>query len=128
MRVLNLEDSPIKHSAIRDVLEQCRVTEVDRAMYLDEGLRMYREAIAEGRPYDLVITDMWYPNDRGEHEQRSGDKLVSISKKENWNTPILICSNQNYSYPEILGCLYYSETEDWEGQLRKYIEQLRKIK
>ncbi len=43
MRVLNLEDSPIKHSAIRDVLEQCRVTEVDRAMYLDEGLRMYND-------------------------------------------------------------------------------------
>lgn len=128
MRVLNLEDSPIKHRAIRDVLEQCRVTEVDRAMYLDEGLKMYKDAIAADRPYDLIITDMWYPQNRGEHEQRSGDKLVSISKEEKWDTPILICSNQNYSYPEILGCLYYSENEDWEGQLRNYIEQIMKTR
>lgn len=128
MRVLNFEDSPIKHRAIRDVLENCRITEIDRAMYLDDGIEMYKKAIAEGRGYDLVISDMWYPRSKGMHEERSGDVLVGIAIKEKWDTPILICSNQNYSYPEILGCLYFSENEDWEGQLRNYVSQIRSEK
>ena len=67
---------------------------------------MYKQAIAEGRPYDLIITDMWYPRSEGMDEEQSGDRLISIAKEENWDTPILVCSNQNYSYPGILGCFF----------------------
>ncbi len=125
MRVLNFEDSPIKHRAIRDVLESCRITEIDRAEYLDDGIEMRKKALAEGRKYDLIITDMWYPRSQGMHEEKSGDLLVGIATEEKWDTPILICSNQNYFYPEILGCLYFSENVDWEGQLRNYVSQIR---
>ncbi len=86
---------------------------------------MYKKAIVEGRKYDLIITDMWYPRSRGMYEEKSGDLLVGIATEEKWDTPILICSNQNYSYPEILGCLYFSENVDWEGQLSNYVSQIR---
>ncbi len=126
MRVLNIEDTPIKHRKIRDVLEGCRITDIDRVGYLDEGISAYKEALASGNPYDLVITDMWYPPTHGADEEKCGDKLVEIALKEKWDVPIIICSNQNYSYPEIFGTLFFSDNVDWEGQLRQYIEQLRK--
>lgn len=126
MKVLNFEDNPIKHKAIKDVLESCRVTEIDCAMYMDEGLNMYREALETDKPYDLIITDMWYPPARGEDEARSGERLIGLACEEKWSVPVIVCSNQNYDYPEIYGSLYYSENEDWEGKLRNYISRLKK--
>ncbi len=126
MRVLNIEDSPIKHKAIKDVLESCRITEVDNELNLEDGVNRYKEALSEGNPYDLIISDMWYPPAKGVHEERSGHLLVKMSLEEHWEIPIIICSNQNYDYPEIFGTLYYSENEDWEGKLRGYIKKLKR--
>ncbi len=128
MRVLNIEDTPIKHNDIRKVLEDCRITKVDCARTLADGIAMYKDAVSTDKPYDLIITDMWYPPDQGMDEDRCGDKLVSIAIEEKWDVEVIVCSNQNYSYPGILGCLYYSENEDWEGELRKYIDKMRKMK
>ena len=125
MRVLNFEDTPIKHRAIRNVLESCRVYDVDCVRNLEDGIVMYMEALSSDKPYDLIITDMWYPPAQGVHEEKSGDMLIEKAINEKWETPIIVCSNQNYSYPEIYGNLYYSENEDWEGKLRKYIAKLK---
>lgn len=86
---------------------------------------MYREALSTGKPYDLIITDIWYPAVKGGHEEQSCEKLIEIASREKWNTPIISCSRQNYNYPEIFGSLFYSENEDWEGQLRGLIERLK---
>ncbi|RKM61329.1 response regulator [Butyrivibrio sp. CB08] len=128
MRVLNIEDTPTKHRAIRDVLESCRVTDIDHEMYLDDGVARYKEALAAGNPYDLLITDMWYPPEKGMKEAECGDILVKLADKEHWDVPILVCSNQHYNYQNILGTLYFSENVDWEGQLRKYVEEIKKKK
>lgn len=126
MRVLNIEDEPIKHRKIKDVLESCRVMDVDRAGNLEDGIARYKEALASDKPYDLIISDMYYPREKGGGEEKSGDILVSMAHDEQWNVPIIICSSQNYSYPEIFGTLYYSENVDWEGELRKLIGKLKK--
>lgn len=126
MRVINFEDDPIKHRAIRDVLESCRITDIDSVRNLEDGVAMYKEAINTGNPYDLIISDMSYPAMKGGYEEQSGEKLLEIAASENWNTPIIICSSLNYNLPEAYGSLYYSENEDWEGKLRGYIDGLRK--
>ncbi len=126
MRVINFEDTPIKHNAIRNVLEEYKITDIDCVKNLEDGLEMYRKALETDQPYDLIITDMWYPPAQGAHEDRCGDKLINMALDEKWETPIIVCSNQNYDYPEIFGSLYYSENEDWEGKLRNYITVLRK--
>ncbi len=126
MRVLNFEDTPNKHRAIRNVLEECRISDIECVRNLEDGIAMYKEAIFAGQPYDLIITDMWYPPAQGKHEERSGDRLINLAVSEKWDTPIIVCSNQNYNYPEIFGSLYYSENEDWEGKLRSYISTLKK--
>ena len=128
MRVLNIEDTPTKHRAIKDVLESCRVMDVDCERNLADGVARYKEALAEGNPYDLIITDMWYPREKGMGDNKSGEELIKIATTEHWDVPILICSNQDWNYPEILGSLYYSENVDWEGQLRKYIEEIKNKK
>ncbi len=124
MRIINFEDSPIKHREIRKVLEECRITDIDCVRNLEDGIRMYKDAISGGNPYDLIITDMWYPPANGKNEDRSGDALIRLATEEKWETPIIVCSNQNYNYPEIYGSLYFSENADWETKLRDYIAKL----
>ncbi len=126
MRVINFEDTPIKHHAIKKVLEECRIYDIDCVRNLADGVEMYKKALKTKQPYDLIITDMWYPPAQGEHEDRCGDKLIELASIDKWATPIIVCSNQNYNYPEIFGSLYYSENEDWEGKLRNYISILKK--
>ena len=125
MKVLNIEDEPIKHRKIKDVLESISVMEVDCERNLKDGVKRYKEALDSETPYDLIISDMFYPQEKGGGEEKSGDVLVALAHDEHWDVPIIICSSQNYSYPEIFGTLYYSDNVDWEGELRKLIEKLK---
>ena len=45
-RVLNFEDLPSKHVAVRRALERCGITNIDHADNAVEGLDMMEEAIA----------------------------------------------------------------------------------
>lgn len=120
MKVLNLEDNALKHYEIKKVLRSCGVSETDWVRNLEEGLKM-----AGSGKYDLYITDMWYPKTPGGPDNRSGELFINEIRKKGDLTPILICSNQNYSYPEILGALYYSERSDWEMELERFIRSLK---
>ncbi len=128
MRILNIEDTPIKHRDIKNVLESCGITDVDCERTLEEGIKRYMGALVSGIPYDLIITDMWYPSALGASEIQGGDLLIEKATKEKWDVPIILCSNQNYNYPEILGTLHYSDNIDWEGQLRIYVESIKSRK
>lgn len=119
MKVLNLEDNAFKHFEIKKVLRACGVTETDWARNLKDGLRMAREG-----HYDLYITDMWYPETPGGRDNRSGERFIKEIQESGDPAPILICSNQNYSYPEILGTLYYSDRSDWELELERIVKAL----
>lgn len=120
MKVLNLEDNAFKHFEIKKVLESQGVARTDWARNLKDGLRMAAE-----EKYDLYITDMWYPAAPGGPDHRSGEDFINEIIRRKDPAPVLICSNQNYSYPEILGTLYYSERSDWETELGRYIRALK---
>ena len=80
MRILNFEDSPIKHRAIRDVLENCRITEIDRAMYLDDGIEMYKKAIETDSKYICCGYNKIYSN-RKEPINSNGE-IDTLTKRE----------------------------------------------
>ena len=127
MTILNLEDDIFKHHAI------CRAVEggvsgrvqIDRAGNLEDGLRMLAEHEDKGQPYDLIITDMWYPEKGGGKDTDSGDALIRKLAESGRSIPVILCSTLSYSYPEILGTVHYSEREDWETELVRLIGKVR---
>ena len=68
MRILNIEDNVIKHNDICKVLSGAGFRDVDWAGNLNEGVKMIEDHMSSDTPYDLVITDMWYPRDAGREE------------------------------------------------------------
>ena len=120
MRVLHLEDNAFKHYEIKKVLASCGVTGTDWVRNLEEGLKMAAE-----EKYDLYITDMWYPAVPGGPEGCCGQAFIEEIQRRGDTTPILLISNQNYSYPEILKALYYSDRSDWERELEGIVRSLK---
>ena len=83
MKVLNVEDNPIKHCQIRRALEQCGVKEVDCCNNLQDALYLLEERTGMGRRYDLIVTDMNYPLEKGgETCGQAGEILIQRIKED----------------------------------------------
>ena len=59
-KIINIEDFVGKHWDINCALDWNRYPEADLATNAETGIAMIEKAIAEGEPYDLLITDMHF--------------------------------------------------------------------
>lgn len=125
MYILNLEDNAIKHNAITKALRSTGRVEMDWARNLADGIEKIQTQIENGRPYDLIITDMWYPEEAGSGDAQSGLKLIQLIQEKSWNIPIILCSSMNYQMPDILGSVHYAENKDWEMALKILVKTIK---
>lgn len=68
MHILNLEDNVFKHHDICRAIERGSFEnlKIDCVGNLADGLSKIEGAISKGKLYDLIITDMWYPENLAE--------------------------------------------------------------
>lgn len=104
----------------------------------DEGVSKYKqedghfelkdkadsELVTAINPYDLIITDMYYPDEPGGREEQSGDVLIDRVIKNKITIPVILCSSVNLKYPEIYGCVYYSRERNWEADMQTLVNSL----
>ena len=76
MRVLNIEDDTFKHNDICKALSGCGIKDVEWSNNFADGWKQIKNSIDSNNPYDLIITDMYYPNEPGGREEQSGDVLI----------------------------------------------------
>lgn len=126
-KVLNIEDFPSKHVAVRRALERCGVPYVDHAETAVDGLDMIEAAIAEGKPYDLVVSDMYFPMSKGGMEVQAGMYVIEELKARGIDVPIIVCSSARMVIPEIVGCIHYSLRNDLDADMREMIEIVRNM-
>lgn len=108
-RVLNIEDTAMKHVAIVRALNKARIGLIDHAATGDEGLELVEKSIADGKPYDLIITDMHFPI-YGEIDPEAGMKVIAELQKREINIPVVVCSSVRYvNIPGAVHCIYYNE-------------------
>lgn len=92
LRIIQLEDSVMKHSAISRVIKNVVPAEIDWVTDMYSGIKKIDEAYRSGIPYDLAITDMHYPlSPGGEADWEVGDIFVDIIGTKYLNPPIVIC-------------------------------------
>ena len=126
MYILNLEDDVCKHHKICTALKNggLGIVTIARAKNLEDGIELIKTKNQQNQPYDLIITDMWYPEKDGGEEIKSGEKLIQTVKDNGWNIPIILCSSVSYRIPEILGVVHYSENGKWETSMTSLIKNL----
>ena len=127
MKILNVEDNAYKHHDICKVLDDCGIGEGDIAWFtnLEEGLDAIHRRNEAGMPFDLIITDMWYPLVPGGHETKAGERLIDTLIAEGIQTPVIICSSANCSGYAVLGAVHYSPFSDWETDLERLVQRVK---
>ncbi len=123
MYILHLEDDIIKQYHIQRALEDACFSDfkLDHVNNLSDGIKNIERQIKAGRLYDLIITDMWYPERNKEAESASGKQIIKLVKEKGWNIPIIVCSTVDYEIPGILGSVHYDKNKDWEHELVRLV-------
>lgn len=125
MKILNFEDNVFKHHDISKTIKEEIFAKIDQVSNLSDGIEILQKAYDEGSPYDLIITDMWFPVRFGEKPEQSGELLIKTLQERNMPVPVIMCSSINYQMPGILGSVHYSENKNWEIQLLQMVKKLK---
>lgn len=124
-KIIHLEDSAMKRSTISRAIKSVVSAEIDWVTDVATGIDKINDAISEGNPYDLAITDMHYPlSPEKEADPEAGDFFVDIVKQKFDHLPVIVCSTYNIKNPDAYGCVWFNEINDWEGKLRDLIIKL----
>jgi hypothetical protein len=126
MKLIHLEDDSIKHATIKRVLNDMRITDITWVKNVEDGMEEIEGAIKNGEPFDLAITDMQYYLRKGEGiNPDAGDIFISRISEKHIDLPIIMCSSFNLRYKEIYGCVWYSDNNDWQSELRELVKGMR---
>ena len=126
-KVLNIEDFPSKHVDVRRALERCGVPYIDHAETAVDGLDMIEAAIAEGKPYDLIVSDMYFPMTRGGMEVQAGMYVIEELQARGIDVPVIVCSSARMVITEIVGCIHYSLRNDLDADMREMVDIVRNM-
>lgn len=127
-KVLNIEDLPTKHVDVLRALNRCGVDRVDHAATAVEGLDMIEAAIAEGKPYHAIVSDMYFPISPGGMETQAGMYVIEELEARGINVPIIVCSSARMVIPDIVGCIHYRPyRNDLDADMREMIDIIRNM-
>lgn len=124
MKVLNIEDDAFKHNDICKVLTSCGENTVYWEKNYEDGWKAIKNAEDAEKPYDLIITDMYYPREAGGREEASGELIIQKVIDQELKVPVILCSSVNLRFSEIFGCVYYNRIRNWEDDLKLLINKL----
>ena len=124
MKVLNIEDDAFKHNDICKVLTSCGVNTVYWEKNYEDGWKAIKNTEDAEKPYDLIITDMYYPREAGGREEASGELIIQKVIDQELKVPVILCSSVNLRFSEIFGCVYYNRIRYWEDDLKLLINKL----
>ena len=127
-RVLNIEDTISKHMAVRRALGKCGVADniIDHAATAMEGLAMIDAAIEEGKPYSVLVLDMFFPIYPRERMTEAGMYVLRELQEKEIALPIIVCSSVQYCLSDVVGCIRYNEWRgDLDGDMKEMIERVR---
>ena len=100
---------------------------IDHADNAVDGLDMIEASIAEGKPYDVIVSDMYFPISKGGMEAQAGMYVIEELQARGIDVPVIVCSSARMVIPEIVGCIHYSSRNDLDADMREMIETVKKM-
>lgn len=125
MRVLHLEDTVMKHIAIKRVLNQLGIYDIFWVKNVEEGLTVIKEAQENGKMFDFIITDMHYPLSNGmPADSSAGDRFMESLMDKNIRIPVIVASSANEKREDAFGCVCVREPRNWEEELSQLVRKI----
>src|SRR5687767_4290346 len=93
--VLIAEDHQSANISIQKTLEDLRVPHTDYVYYCDDALAKIKIAKQMGRPYDLLITDLYFEEDGQVQQLAGGAELIAAARECQPDLKVLVFSAEN---------------------------------
>lgn len=125
-KIINIEDTVIKHCEINRALRYNGYPDAVCATDAEEGLDMIEAAIAEGEPFELLITDMEFPVN-GSIDPKAGVFVMEELERKGIEMPIIVCSSVRYNFSEqknVVGCVFYNKNRDLNWDFREVLGKI----
>ncbi|MES2275981.1 MAG: response regulator [Bacteroidota bacterium] len=90
-KVLVAEDQEIANLSLRRTLEDLSIPKPDYAHHCESAVAQVRKALDEGRPYDLLVTDLYFEPEGGA-EQMNGETMIKALKGLQPHLKVLVFS------------------------------------
>jgi len=93
--VLIAEDHEIANLSLRRTLEDLQIPSPDYAHYCDQALSKVKKAIQNGRPYNLLVTDLYFESEDSAKQLPDGAELIRAAKMLQPDLKVLVFSAEN---------------------------------
>ncbi|MCM4171829.1 DNA-binding response regulator [Arenibacter sp. TNZ] len=80
-RIFVSEDIDSNNLGVITMLQTLGYTNIGHSQYCDEALLKLKKAIKDGKPYELLITDLSFDNPRDKKNLLNGQELISAIKE-----------------------------------------------
>lgn len=114
-RILIAEDQETQNISLQKTLAEMGVEKPEYVYYCDDALTWIKNAVREERPYDLLITDLYFEEDHNLQKIDGGAELIKAAKEVQPNLKTLVFSGENR--PAVIDMLFKEMHID--GYVRK---------
>ncbi len=91
-KVLIAEDQHTIHRGLKATLKELEVSEVQNAQYCDDALLRIKSSLQQGKPFDLLITDLSFKEDHRSGILCTGEELIEASRVVQPDLKIIVFS------------------------------------
>ena len=125
MKTINIEDDVLKHCAIKRALNQNRISQITHVTDGATGIEKIEQAMAEGKPFQLLVVDMHFPKTAGEKpDSEAGLCVIKTLQEKGIQIPIIVCSSDRLRIGGIAGCVHYHPSRDLYFDMKEILEEL----
>ncbi|QXU41480.1 response regulator [Pedobacter sp. D749] len=114
-RILIAEDQETQNISLQKTLAEMGIEKPEYVYYCDDALTWIKNAVREERPYDLLITDLYFEEDHNPQKIDGGAELIKAAKEVQANLKTLVFSGENR--PAVIDMLFKEMHID--GYVRK---------
>lgn len=95
-KILAAEDIDSIKLGVSSIFEQLKISQITHAQYCDEAYIAFKTALKEGKPYDLLITDLSFKETHRPERVTSGDQLLKALKAEDPDLKVIVYSMEDH--------------------------------
>ncbi|MBM7418286.1 MULTISPECIES: response regulator [Chryseobacterium] len=96
-KILISEDHESINFSVQKTLEDLNFDNFEYVYYCDDALAKAQKAIREKKPYDLLITDLYYEEDHHPQKLKDGRELILAIRQEQPDLKIIVFSAEHKS-------------------------------
>jgi two-component system capsular synthesis response regulator RcsB len=93
-KILIAEDQQSANISVRKMVEDAGITQSKYVYYCDDALLQLKNALNEGEPFELLITDLHFEPDGRPQKLANGEALITASRQIQPNLKIVVFSGE----------------------------------